>query len=207
MVSKYTLYGEHFSGNCFKVKLLLNHLNVDYEFKKIGIENWGHKAEAFLKMNPVGQIPTLTINETGEHLAESNAILYYLADGSPYFPTDRFERAKVLQWMFFEQYKHEPNIATTRYWKAFLKRNESQEEWKDKLEEKTKNGYAALQLMDDHLSKNDFFANNTYSIADISLYPYTKRAYEGEFDLSAYPNVLKWFERVESQKGFTPFEY
>ncbi|CAO3635865.1 unnamed protein product [Cunninghamella blakesleeana] len=157
-------------------------------------------------MNPVGQVPTLTINETGEHLAEFNAILYYLADGSPYFPTDRFERAKVLQWMFFEQYKHEPNIATTRYWKAFLKRNESQEEWKDKLEEKTKNGYATLQLMDDHLSKNDFFANNTYSIADMSLYPYTKNAYESGFDLYAYPNVLKWSERVENQKGFILFQ-
>ncbi|KAI9307642.1 glutathione S-transferase domain-containing protein [Cunninghamella echinulata] len=200
----YTLYGYGASGNCYKIKLLLHHLNIDYDYKEVDFVIGETRTEEYLKINPVGQIPALVISEK-ESLAESNAILFYLSEGTPYLPTNPYSKAKVLQWLFFEQYKHEPNIATVRFWKKILKRNESQEEWRSRIQEKTKNGYAALKIMDDHLSKNDFFVDNTYSIADIGLYAYTRKADEGEFDLSPYPNILKWFERVESQERFLPF--
>ncbi|MBI3541366.1 MAG: glutathione S-transferase family protein, partial [Deltaproteobacteria bacterium] len=146
-------------------------------------------------MNSNGRIPVLEISE-GNYLAESNAILWYLADGTEFLPTNKLERAQVLQWLFFEQYSHEPNIATSRYWILILKQ---EEKYREQLQQKKIAGYEALAVMEKHLSKNHFFVGNKYSIADIGLYAYTHVADEGGFDLSGYPSVQAWLKRIAAQ--------
>jgi glutathione S-transferase len=149
----------------------------------------------FLQKNPNGRIPVLEI-EPGKFLAESNAIMFYLAEGTPFLPADRWDRAQVLQWMFFEQYSHEPNIATSRFW---LMHGELTEERRAALPQKRTLGYAALAVMEKHLTGRAFFVGDRYSIADIALYAYTHVAHEGGFDLSNYPNIRAWLERVRTQ--------
>ena len=139
--------------------------------------------------------------EAGVFLAESNAILSYLADGTPFLPADRLERARVFQWMFFEQYSHEPNIATVRFWLTHLGLND---ERRAQLDHKRTPGYAALGVMEDHLGRREFFVGDRYSIADIALYAYTHVADEGGFDLARFPAVLGWLERVRRQPGYVP---
>ncbi len=140
--------------------------------------------------------------EDGEFLPESNAILFYLADGTPFLPEGKFDRARVLQWMFFEQYSHEPNIATPRFW--ITHHVEMTDERWITLEQKRKLGYAALGVMEGHLMDHDFFVGDCYSIADIALYAYTHVAEEGGFDLECFPAIRAWYERVVAQPGYVP---
>lgn len=193
----YKLYDFPPSGNCYKVKLLLNQLNIEYERINVDILNAETHTSEFLKINPDARIPVL--DHDGKYLAESNAILWYLAEGSSFMPVDKFEQAQVLQWMFFEQFSHEPNIAAPRYWISILKQKDK---FKDQIPLKMKLGYAALDVMELHLSKNDFFVANQYSIADITLYAYTHMAEEGEFDLTGYDKIKAWFKRIESQTDY-----
>jgi glutathione S-transferase len=191
------LYEYAFSGNCYKIRLLLNQLDIAYERVPTDILKGESRTPEFLAMNPVGKIPVLEI-KPGQYLAESNAIIYYLADGTDFLPTDRWERAQVMQWLFFEQYSHEPNIATVRFW--ILHNNQSELAQKSEIiAQKQKLGYVALQVMENHLANHDYFVGNRYSIADIALYAYTHVAKEGCFDLSKFPAILTWFDRIVQQ--------
>ncbi len=184
------------SGNCYKIRLLLNQLGIEYERVNIDILNKESRTPEFLKINPNGKTPVLY--HEGKYLAESNAILWYLASNSSFVPNGNYEQALVLQWMFFEQFSHEPNIATSRYWVSILK---AEEEYKEQLKVKKKLGYAALDVMEKHLKNNTYFVANQYSIADIALYAYTHVAEEGNYDLSGYIQIKEWFKRIENQKN------
>ncbi|MGH7787721.1 MAG: glutathione S-transferase family protein [Candidatus Binatia bacterium] len=191
----YRLYDYLPSGNGYKVRLLLSQLGLPFELALIDIVEGASRTPEFLARNPNGRIPTLEV-EPGVYLPESNAILYYLADGTPFFPTDRLERAQVMQWMCFEQYSHEPNIATVRFW---LTHAGLTDERRAVLEQKRALGYAALGVMEEHLTQGPFFVGGRYSIADIALYAYTHVAEEGGFDLGPYPAIRAWLERVIAQ--------
>jgi len=193
------LYDNLFSGNGYKVRLLLTQLGVAFERIELDILKGATRTPEFLRKNPNGRIPVLEL-EQGEFLAESNAILFYLADSTPFLPSDRFQRAQVLQWMFFEQYSHEPNIATVRFWMH----SEITDERRALLPGKRKLGYAALDVMEGHLKTRAFFVANRYSIADIALYAYTHVADEGGFDLGRYPSIRAWLDRVRSQPRHIP---
>jgi glutathione S-transferase len=179
------------------VKLLLSLLGTPHEWVHVDILKRETRTPGFLAMNPNGRIPLLEIGE-GEYLAESNAILHYLADGTPLLPADRLRRAQVLQWQFFEQYSHEPYVAVARYIVRYLGRPAAQEA---RLQEKMAPGYAALEVMERHLAQRRFFVGERYSIADISLYGYTHVAHEGGFELGRFPAVQAWLARVASQPG------
>lgn len=193
----YKLYDFLPSGNCYKIRLLLNQLGIEYERVNIDILNKESRTPEFLKINPNGRTPVLY--HDGKYLAESNAILWYLASDTHFLPKGKYGQALVLQWMFFEQYSHEPNIATPRYWVSILK---AEEEYRERLKVKMQLGYAALDVMEQHLANNRFFVANQYSIADIALYAYTHVAEEGNFDLSGYKEIKAWFKRIESQGNF-----
>lgn len=194
------LYDYADSGNGYKVRLLLAQLDLPYELVELDILKGETRAPAFLARNPNGRIPVLELDD-GTFLPESNAILFYLADGTPYLPGDRLGRAQALQWMFFEQYSHEPNIATARYWLRHLELDAGR---RAALEQKRTLGYAALGVMETHLAGRDFFVGERYSIADIALYAYTHVADQGGFDLAAYPKVRAWLGRVAAQPGHMP---
>ena len=185
------------SGNCYKIRLLLNQLGIEYERVNIDILSKESRTPEFLKINPNGKTPVLY--HEGKYLAESNAILWYLASNSSFIPNGNYEQALVLQWMFFEQFSHEPNIAASRYWVSILK---AKEEYKEQLKVKKKLGYAALDVMEEHLKNNTYFVANQYSIADIALYAYTHVAEEGNYDLSGYNQIKEWFQRIENQKSY-----
>jgi glutathione S-transferase len=188
------------SGNGYKIRLLLTQLGIPFERIEVDILKGESRTPEFLQKNPNGRIPTLEI-EPGQFLAESNAILFYVAEGTPFLSADRWERAQVLQWMFFEQYSHEPNIATSRFW---LQHFDLTEERRRALEQKRELGYAALNVMEHHLSRHTFFVADRYSIADIALYAYTHVADEGEFDLSRFSAIRTWLERVRTQPKYIP---
>jgi len=189
-------YDFHESGNGYKVRLLLSHLQIPHERIEMDILSGETRTPEYLALNPNGRIPLLVF-EDGRTLAESNAILFFLAENTPYWPEDSFLRAEVVQWMFFEQYSHEPYIAVVRFWTfaGELAAHEAE------LPERRERGEAALEVMEKHLSSRDFFVGNRYSIADIALYAYTHVAHEGGFDLSRRPNVTAWLVRVASQPG------
>lgn len=188
------------SGNGYKVRLLLTQLGIPFERIEVDIIKGLTRTPEFLQKNRNGRIPLIEL-ENGKFLAESNAILFYFAEGTLFLPTDRWERAQVLRWMFFEQYSHEPNIATSRFW---LQHFELTPERKAALEHKRPLGYAALDVMENHLFGRSFFVGEHYSIADITLYAYTHVADEGGFDLGPYTNVRAWLERVRSQPKHIP---
>lgn len=188
------------SGNGYKVRLLLTQLGIPFERIQVDILTGQTRTPEFLALNPNGRIPALRL-ATGEILPESNAILYYLAEGTPFLPATRTERAQVLQWMCFEQYSHEPNIATSRFW---LHYTEVTDEKRAALKEKNRLGYAALDVMERHLSGRTFFVAERYTIADIALYAYTHVAGEGDFDLSRYPVINTWLARVREQPRHIP---
>ena len=194
------LYDYLESGNGYKVRLLLTQLAIPFERIELDILKGETRTPEFLARNLNGRIPVLEM-KPGEFLAESNAILFYLAEGTPLLPQERWERAQVLQWMFFEQYSHEPNIATSRFW---LSHNLLTEERRAQLPQKQTLGYAALDVMEKHLTERLFFVGERYSIADISLYAYTHVAYEGNFDLGRYPSIRAWLERVQNQPNHIP---
>jgi len=190
------------SGNGYKIRLLLAQLNVPFERIEYDIDRGETRTPGFLqRVNPNGRVPVLETDE-GEALAESGAILFYLSEGTPFLPDGRLGRARVLRWMFFEQYSHEPNVATPRYWATHG--IEMTEERRLSLETKRKLGHDALGVMEGHLRQNDFFVGGRYTVADIALYAYTHVAGEGGFDLAGYPAVLAWIDRVAAQPGYVP---
>ena len=192
------LYQSQPSGNCYKIRLLLTQLDIPFEKIEIDIFQKESRTPEFLKKNLNGRVPVVE-TESGQFLPESNAVLFYLSEGTPFFPEDRFERAQVMQWLFFEQYSHEPYIATSRYWISLLGKPE---EYREQLEQKREPGYAALQVMERHLSNCEFFVGDRYSIADIALFAYTHVADEGGFDLSGFPNILAWIDRIKAQPKY-----
>jgi glutathione S-transferase len=199
MAAMLTLYDYLESGNGYKVRLLLAQLGIPYRRVEMDIMKGATRTPEFLRRNPNGRIPLLELDD-GTCLAESNAIQFYLAEGTRFLPDDRLARAQVLQWMFFEQYSHEPYIAVLRFW--------THAGWLDErralVPEKRERGLAALGVMEDHLAKREFFVGERYTIADIALYAYTHVADEGGFDLAPYPAVRAWLERVRAQPGHIP---
>lgn len=190
------------SGNGYKVRLLLNQLGIPFERIEYDIDRGETRTPEFLEsVNPNGRVPVLE-TEDGELLPESNAILCYLADGTPFLPDDRLGRAQALQWMFFEQYSHEPNIATPRYW--ITHDIEMTDERRLALQTKRKLGYEALGVMEGRLGRNDFLVADRYTLADIVLYAYTHVAGEGGFDLTGYSAVRAWIDRVAAQPDHIP---
>jgi glutathione S-transferase len=194
----YRVYGMASSGNCYKVYLTLTQLGHAFEWVETNIMKGTTRTPEFLAMNPNGKVPTLEI-EPGKFLPESNAILYYLAEGTPLLPADRFQRAQAMQWLFYEQYSHEPYVAVARFIIHFLG---NPPERKADLEMRLKRGYQALDVMEQHLSSKEFFVADRYTIADIALYAYTHVAETGGFDLRDYPRVKNWLARVQAQPGY-----
>ncbi|HYG88242.1 MAG TPA: glutathione S-transferase family protein [Azospirillum sp.] len=195
------LYDNLSSGNGYKCRLLLHKLGIPYERVELDIDRAETRTPAFLAKNPNGRIPALEL-EDGTVLPESDAILWYLAEGTRYLPGDRLGRAQVLQWMFFEQYGHEPNIATVRYW--ITHHVEMTEERTLALPTKRRLGYDALGVMEGHLAARPYFVGEGLTIADIALYAYTHVAHEGGFDLTGYPNVRAWIDRVAADAPHIP---
>jgi glutathione S-transferase len=187
------LYDSRISGNCYKVRQLFAHLGLDYQRREVDVINRSGRLELLGALNPGLRVPTLVLDD-GRTLGESNAITFYFAEGTPYLPEDRYERAQVLQWQFFEQYSHEPYIAVARFWAhAGITPSESD------AEAKRRGGTAALRAMEGHLAERDFLVADRYTIADIALYAYTHVAPEGGFDLEPYPAINRWLARVEAQ--------
>ena len=199
-----TLYDFMGSGNGYKVRLLLAQLGLPYKLVERDILKGETRTPEFLAKNPNGRIPTLQL-EDGTHLAESDAILWYLAEGTRFAPADRLARAQTLQWMFFEQYSHEPYIATVRFWKHFLPKLSPLQEME--LPGRMEKGYAALGVMEQHLARHQFFVGGQYGLADITLYAYTHVAGEGGFNLDAYPHTNAWLARVASQPGYITMDH
>jgi glutathione S-transferase len=192
------LYDSIYSGNCYKVRLLFAQLGLQYERMELDVVDRSNRRKVIGDANPALRVPTVILDD-GRPLAESNAILWYFADGTRYVPTDRYERAQVLQWQFFEQYDHEPHIAVARFW--LLKGIAFDPA---QMEAKRAGGYRALDAMERHLGGRSFLVGERYSIADISLYAYTHVATEGGFDLGPYPAVRAWLARVAAQPGHVP---
>ncbi len=190
------LYDYWESGNAYKVRLLLSQLGQRFERVHLDILEGETRRPEYLAKNPNHRVPMVEWPD-GRRLAESNAILFHLADGSSYLPERSWERAQSLQWMFFEQYSHEPHIAVVRFWHFAGVVDEN----RDALPEKMERGYEALTVMDRHLVENEFFVAERYSIADIALYAYTHVAHEGGFDLDRFPSILAWLDRVAAQPG------
>lgn len=191
------------SGNCYKIRLTAAHLDVPLTRREYDILAGETRTPSFLSgVNANGRIPVLQIGD--RLLPESNAACFWLADGSHLIPSGRFARADMLRWMFWEQYNHEPNIATLRFWRAFVGEAGLTDAQKALLPAKQAAGEAALQLMDEHLARQAWFAGGSFSLADIALYAYTHVAGEGGFVLSAFPNVTAWLERVAGQPGHVP---
>ena len=193
------IYGDIQSGNCYKVKLLCSLLSIEHEWVPVNILAGESLTEAFLAKNPTGKIPLLELAD-GRCLSESNAILNYLARGSELMPTDAFEIAKVQQWQFFEQYNHEPFIAVARFIAKFLGLPDDR---RAEYESKQKGGHRALAIMDARLQTSPYLVGDHLTTADISLYGYTHVAAEGGFDLSLYPAIGVWIEKISRHPKYT----
>jgi glutathione S-transferase len=203
-MSGLVLYDSPVSGNCYKVRLLLGHLGLPFERRYADVVDRSNRPELLGGLNPALRVPTLVL-EDGRPLAESGAILWYFAEGTRFVPDDRYERAQVLQWMFFEQYDHEPAIAVVRFWVAYSGRAE---QFADRLEERMAAGYRALAAMEGHLASGgrEWFVGGGFTLADLVLYAYTHVAHEGGFDLAPYPAVRAWIERVAAEPGHVPID-
>ncbi|SPJ32068.1 glutathione S-transferase family protein [Kushneria phyllosphaerae] len=193
----YRVYGDQHSGNCYKVKLVMRHLSLPYQWTEMSVLSGDTHTPAFLQRNPNGKIPVLEM-EDGTCLAESNAIICFLADGSELIPTTRLERARMLQWLFFEQYSHEPSVASARFIVRYLN---TPDERRQDLADRQREGHAALAVMEQQLTKTSFMTGDRFTLADIALYAYTHVAHEGGFDLSGYPAINAWLTRVSAQPG------
>jgi glutathione S-transferase len=191
------LWGQEASGNCYKVKLLAHHLGLPLEWVRVDVTKGDTRTPQFLAMSATGQVPLLRCAD-GSFLAESGAILWYLGEGSRFVPSDQLARARVLQWMFFEQYRVEPNIATSRYWIALLNQAEK---YRDQLAAKRAPGLSALAVMERHLERAEYFPGGAPSLADIALYGYVHVAHEGEFPLDDFPRIRAWVARVGALSG------
>lgn len=196
------LHQMQMSGNCYKVRLAAHQLGISIALRDYPLMAGETRRASFLSLNPNGRVPLLEF-EDGRTLAESGAILFHLSEGSNLQPTDKWARAEMLQWMFFEQYSHEPYIAVARFYLAYAP-PDLREKMRDRVPEWHVKGNAALAVMDAHLQKQQWFAGGRYSIADIALYGYTHCACEGGFDLAAYPAVSAWLTRVAAQPDHIP---
>ncbi|HEY0317204.1 MAG TPA: glutathione S-transferase family protein [Solirubrobacterales bacterium] len=193
------LYDNPVSGNCYKVRMLLSLLGIAYERREISVVDHSDRASVLGGLSPSMNVPTVVLPD-GRPLGESNAILWYFADGTRYLFDDSYERAQVLQWMFFEQYKHEPAIAVLRFWLSIL---DSPPTGAD-IEGRAVAGRAALDIMERHLVEHEYLVGGRFTIADIALYAYTHVAPEGGFDLQPYPAVRSWLGRVAAEPGIIP---
>ncbi len=202
MAQRLLLLGDSRSGNCYKVQLLCAELGIDYEWREVDILAGDTRTPGFLRLNPNGKIPLLVIDGR-LCLPESNAILSYLAEGRVLAGATRFARAEILAWMFFEQYSHEPYIATSRFIMKYLG---NPPERRADLEARREPGERALAIMEQRLERHPYIAGVDYSLADIALFAYTHIADEGGFDLSGYPAIGKWIERVRARPRFVPMQ-
>ncbi len=193
-----TVYGDSISGNCLKIRFVADLLGIPYEWRETSVLKGETRTPSFLALNPAGQVPVVVLPD-GRTLAQSNAIILYLAEGSALIPDDPFDRAQMLQWMFWEQYSHETAIAVRRFYKTYLKKPEDQIDPALK-----KKGDAALALMNRHLATRPYFVGAELSLADVALVAYTRVAHEGGFDLANYPGVLDWVRRVEGNLDLSP---
>jgi glutathione S-transferase len=196
------LYNSPVSGNCYKVRLLFAHLGVQYERRDVDVVDRSNRRELLGSLNPALRVPTLVLDD-GRALGESGAILWYFGEGTRFVPKDPYERAHVLQWMFFEQYDHEPAIAVVRFWLRYSGRPEA---FADRRDERTAAGYRALDAMERHLDGRSWFVGDGMTLADIALYAYTHVADEGEFDLGRYPSIRAWLARVAAEPGHVPID-
>jgi len=191
------LYNSAVSGNCYKVRLLAAQLGMPLELVEMDVLDRSDRPDVLGGLNPALRVPTLVLDD-GRALGESGAILCFLAEGTPYLPDDRYQRAQVLQWLFFEQYSHEPYVATPRYIIRHLGRDHARAA---ELPARIERGHQALKVMETHLAVAPFFVEKRYTIADIALYAYTHVAHEADIDLTRYPSVRAWLARVASQPG------
>ncbi len=198
-----TLYDYLDSGNGYKIRLLLTQLGQPFRWSELDIMQGATRTPGFLAKNPNGRIPTLELDD-GTCLAESNAILWYLAEGTRFIPNERLARAQTLQWMFFEQYSHEPYVATPRF---ILRHFPADSPRRAELPDRLSRGRAALAVMEAHLKSNLYFAGGRYTIADIALYAYTHVADEAQLDLTPYPAVRAWLARVAAEPAYIPITY
>jgi glutathione S-transferase len=196
------LYDSPVSGNCYKVRLLLAHLEIAYERREVDVVDRSNRRELLGDLNPALRVPTLVLDD-GRPLAESNAILCYFGEGTRFVPEDRYVRAQVFQWLFWEQYEHEPAIAVARFLKTYSGRPEL---WEEKREELTRRGERVLETMERHLEDREWFAGDALSLADLALYAYTHAADEGGFSLERRPAVEAWLERVAAEPGHVPID-
>ena len=200
MTENIQFYGDSISGNCYKLQLACAELDIDYTWHETGVLDGATRTETFLAMNPNGKVPIMVLPD-GEVISESNAILCYLADATPLAGSDRRQRARIAQWLFFEQYSHEPFIATSRFIVRYLG---SPADRQDDLDAKRPGGYKALGIMEQALTGADYLANDAFSIADIALFAYTHVADEGGFELTEFPAVRQWIARIEARDRFVP---
>ena len=196
------LYDSPVSGNCYKVRLLLAHLGIPYERQTMDVVDRSNRADVLGGLNPALRVPTLVLDD-GRALAESAAILWYFGEGTPFVPADRYERAQVLQWMFFEQYDHEPAIAILRFWLAYSGRPEA---FAERIDERRAAGYRALDALERHVRPREFLVGDAPTLADIALYGYTHVAEEGGFELERYPGIRAWLARIAALPGHVPID-
>jgi glutathione S-transferase len=193
------LYDNPDSGNCYKVRLLLAHLGIPYERRELSVEDRSNRGEVLGGLNPAQRVPTVVFDD-GRSLGESGAILWYFGEGTSFVPEDRYERGQMLQWMFFEQYDHEPAIAVARFWLTHGRAAA----FADRIPEKMEAGHKALRAMEVHLDGRRFLVGEGMTLADIALYAYTHVANEGGFDLAAYPAIRAWLDSVAAEPGHVP---
>jgi glutathione S-transferase len=196
------LYNSPVSGNCYKVRVLLAHLGVPYERENLDVVDRSNRADVLGGLNPDLRVPTLVLDD-GRPLAESGAILWYFGEGTRFVPEDRYHRARVLQWMFFEQYTHEPAIAVVRFLVAY---SGERDRYASVIERKTADGYRALDAMEAYLDGRPYLVGDALTLADIALYAYTHVAHEGGFDLAGFPAVRAWLDRVAAEPGHVPID-
>jgi glutathione S-transferase len=192
------LYDNAISGNCYKVRLLFSLLGIEYERREVDVVDHSNREEVLGALNPGLRVPTLVLDD-GRPLAESDAILVYFAEGTEYLPADRYERAQVLQWLFFEQYSHEPNIAVLRFWVAA-----GIEGGEHDVAVRREGGYRALDAMERHLAGREFFVADRPTVADLALYAYTHVAHEGGFAMGRFVAIGAWSERIRGLPGYVP---
>ena len=190
------LYDNRISGNCFKVRLLFSLLGIEYERREVDVIDRSDRAAVLGQLNPGLRVPTLVLDD-GRPLAESDAILVYFAEGTEYLPTDRYARAQALQWMFFEQYSHEPNIAVLRFWAEAGIEGDAGE-----VAAKREGGHRALEAMERHLTGREFFVGAGATVADLALYAYTHVAHEGGFEMGRFEAIEAWLGRIRALPGY-----
>lgn len=200
----HTLFSMQNSGNCYKLRLAMAQLAIPFQIHEVDILKGESRTPEFLALNPNGKVPALRL-DTGQLISESNAILFFVAEGTDLLPEDRFCKAEMLQWMFFEQYSHEPYIAVARFWLKIMKGG--RELKAHLLDDWWERGYQALAVMEKHLETHDFFAARRYTIADIALYAYTHVAEDGEFEFTDFPRIRMWMERVRNQPGHVTMDW